>query len=198
MMSVRFAFTGTRCGEKEAKQKGDRRASVDKRSSTDRRYSLPSGPAPVAERRASLFSKRHSVFERRPPLTQDMFTTPTKEQLTSSLKSSTRKKSISEGLMIKSMSFDVRPEVYSRLGAVLKDARHFMENHRQHIVYVFLFFFACVLTFAERFYSTYTEISSRNPLILSKLSLSFFSLFLLLLFVCSSSLVLCFLLLVVV
>jgi len=41
----------------------------------------------------------------------------------------------------------------TRRAIFLKDVRHYAENHRQQIVYLFIFFSISVLLFAERFYS---------------------------------------------
>ena len=54
------------------------------------------------------------------------------------------------------MALTVKPEVYSRVGAAMKDVRHYMENHRQHLVYSFIFFFLNGLLFSERFYSKWS------------------------------------------
>lgn len=66
-----------------------------------------------------------------------------------------RRKGVVDAPNVREMTLQVKPEVYSRVGAAIKDMRHYMENHRQHLVYSFMFFFACGLVFAERFYSEY-------------------------------------------
>jgi len=41
----------------------------------------------------------------------------------------------------------------TRRAILLKDLTHYVENNRQQIVYLFVFFAVTVLLFAERFYS---------------------------------------------
>lgn len=45
---------------------------------------------------------------------------------------------------------------FTRRAIMLKNLHHYFENHRQQIVYLFIFFSICALLFAERFYSQST------------------------------------------
>jgi len=44
-------------------------------------------------------------------------------------------------------------QLTTRRAIFLKDVGHYVENHRQQIVYLFIFFSITILLFAERFYS---------------------------------------------
>ena len=67
-----------------------------------------------------------------------------------SLKSS----NISEQLNTK---FEAVREKYSPVKSKLKTMAHFIENNRQHIFYLVLFYGICLGLFTERFYCEYNE-----------------------------------------
>lgn len=47
-------------------------------------------------------------------------------------------------------------ETYTPLNAKMRRVKHFVENNRQHIFYLVLFFGICLGLFAERFYCKFT------------------------------------------
>src|SRR6218665_1851681 len=51
---------------------------------------------------------------------------------------------------------------FTRRALLLQNLHHYIENHRQQIVYLFIFFSICILLFAERFYSTSATIMVRG------------------------------------
>ena len=54
---------------------------------------------------------------------------------------------------------------FTKLGLTLKSFRHYMENHRQQIVYLIVFFGVCILVSAERFYCKSKLCSPANKLL---------------------------------
>lgn len=51
---------------------------------------------------------------------------------------------------------------FTRRAVMLKNLHHYFENHRQQIVYLFIFFSICALLFAERFYRYAVEQEHRG------------------------------------
>lgn len=66
-------------------------------------------------------------------------------------------------------------EKYSPLKSKLKTVAHFIENNRQHIFFLVLFFGICLGLFTERFYCKYEyNKSHKSKIVYSKIQLSIF------------------------
>ena len=53
------------------------------------------------------------------------------------------------------VDIDVTRETYSRTYEIMKNCVHYVQNNKQKIVLVFVFFYLCVMIFSERFFSEY-------------------------------------------